>query len=87
MAGSRVIGAASLPLIGCIALIAAAVCQVIAFACANWGYDKTRSLYVGLWRDGNCFKSDHRECYRRDHVEFFAEGRVYIVLGRSYDRH
>ncbi|XP_063427813.1 uncharacterized protein LOC134711247 [Mytilus trossulus] len=81
MTGSRVIGAASLPLIGCIALIAAAVCQVIAFACANWGYDKNRSLYVGLWRDGNCFKSDHRECYKRDHVEFFAEDWLKAVRG------
>lgn len=81
MAASRVIGAASLPLIATIALIAAAVCQVLAFGCASWGYDGTRFLYVGLWRDGNCNKPDHKECFQRDHVEYFAEDWLKAVRG------
>lgn len=73
--GDRVIGAASLPLIACIALIAAAVFQILALASASWGYNDKTSMYVGLWRDGRCYKSDHRECFKSDHVEYFAEGK------------
>ena len=76
MTGDRVIGAASLPLIASISLISAAVFQVIAFASSSWGYDTFRHVHVGLWRDSNCYKPNHMDCFNIDHVEYFTEGRT-----------
>jgi len=76
MASTRVIGAASLPLIATIALIVAAVFQILSFGSSSWGYDTSRFVYVGLWRYGNCNKADYKECFIVEHVEYFAEGTV-----------
>lgn len=88
MANTRVIGAASLPLIASIALIVAAVFQILAFASTSWAYDTSRFVYVGLWTDGNCNKAEYKGCYIVGHVEYFAEGTVwritYIILIMDY---
>lgn len=57
-------GAASLPLISAIALLAGAVLLILGFATPNWANDGVH--YVGLWRYGRCVNEDSRDCYHYD---------------------
>lgn len=61
-------GGAALPLISCIALLAGAILIILGFATPSWAFNGKD--YVGLWRYGNCLKSDYRECYHYDQPSF-----------------
>ncbi|KAK3093445.1 hypothetical protein FSP39_015802 [Pinctada imbricata] len=76
---SRPLGAASLPFISCIALLAAAILQILGVAASNWSHDGT--FYVGLWRRGLCMRPLHVDCYRDDHVEYFTQPWLHAVRG------
>ena len=54
-------GAASLPLISSIALLAGAVLIILGFAAPYWADDGDN--YVGLWRYGKCSNPDSKDCY------------------------
>lgn len=57
-------GAASLPLISSIALLAGAVLIILGFAAPFWHNDGVH--YVGLWRYGQCVNPDFKDCYHYD---------------------
>ncbi|KAH3874765.1 uncharacterized protein LOC127870458 [Dreissena polymorpha] len=61
-------GAASLPLISAIALLAGALLIILGFAAPYWANDGTH--YVGLWRYGRCVKDDIIGCYALDQPSF-----------------
>lgn len=69
-----VFGAASLPMIACIALLAAVIFEILGFATTSWSNDGTHD--VGLWRYGKCYRPAHYDCVKYDHVEYFASGTV-----------
>ena len=71
---SNLLGTASLPFIACIALLAAAILEILGFAAANWSHDGV--FNVGLWRKGECFKPNHADCYKDDHVEYWTERKL-----------
>jgi hypothetical protein len=54
-------GAASLPLISSIALLAGAVLIILGFAAPYWANDGVN--YVGLWRYGKCMNPNSKDCY------------------------
>lgn len=57
-------GAASLPLISAIALLAGAVLIILGFAAPFWSHNGI--VYVGLWRYGGCVTPEHYDCYSYD---------------------
>lgn len=61
-------GAASLPLISSIALLAGAILIIIGFAAPYWANDGNN--YVGLWRYGKCSKPEYWDCYKYDQPSF-----------------
>ncbi|CAL1537326.1 unnamed protein product [Lymnaea stagnalis] len=68
MAG--VLGAASIPFIGCVSLLACMVLQILAFAAPFWAYSPTAD--IGLWRRTNCIDENGVSgCYRTDHMWYF----------------
>lgn len=75
----KLFGAASMPMMACIALLIGAIFQILGFAAPYWAFDGTYD--VGLWRLARCKSSYHIGCYREDHVEYFASGTIKIFLG------
>ncbi|KAK7104105.1 uncharacterized protein [Littorina saxatilis] len=63
-----VFGAASIPFIGCVALLAAEIMTILAFATPYWASDDDMSF--GLWRTAKCNPGstgpDRDDCYRSD---------------------
>ena len=57
-------GAASLPLLSAIALLAGAVLLILGFAAPYWHFDGVH--YAGLWRYGRCANEGNRDCYHYD---------------------
>jgi hypothetical protein len=75
----KLFGAASMPMMACIALLIAAIFQILGFAAPYWAFDGTYD--VGLWRIARCTSSYHIGCYRQDHVEYFTSGTIPECLG------
>lgn len=61
-------GAAAMPLIASIALLAGAILIILGFATPSWAFDGTN--YVGLWRYGNCLEDGYIKCYHYDQPSF-----------------
>ncbi|XP_061173881.1 uncharacterized protein LOC133182990 [Saccostrea echinata] len=73
----KLFGAASLPMMACIALLIGAIFQILGFAAPYWAFDGTYD--VGLWRLARCQFSYHVHCYRQDHVEYFTSDWLKVV--------
>lgn len=78
MAG--VLGAASLPFIGCVALLAAMVLQILSYATPYWAEvtlsDSGTTADIGLWRKANCLvNKDKTGCMRTDHMNYKYTGK------------
>lgn len=79
-------GAASLPLISAIALLAGAVLLILGFAAPFWSHDGTH--YRGLWRYGRCVNEGHRDCYHYDEPSLrHIEGSLLFIFTYIRDGH
>ncbi|ESO82998.1 hypothetical protein LOTGIDRAFT_236912 [Lottia gigantea] len=59
------LGAAALPFIACVALLAALILHVLSFASPYWAYSDGVG-HFGLWRYAECLLDDIKDCYRYD---------------------
>ncbi|XP_059141840.1 uncharacterized protein LOC131929578 [Physella acuta] len=67
---ASLLGAASIPFIACISLLAAMVLQILSFAAPYWAYSNTED--IGLWRRTNCVQRNGVSgCYRTDHLWYY----------------
>lgn len=72
---ASLLGAASIPFIACISLLAAMVLQILSFAAPYWAYSDTED--IGLWRRTNCVQRNGvAGCYRTDHLWYYYTGKV-----------
>ncbi|GFO34602.1 hypothetical protein PoB_006110700 [Plakobranchus ocellatus] len=73
MASKGILGAASIPFIGCVTLLLAMILHILSFASPFWAEDKDEDFDFGLWRSYRCIPDQdpgslaEEGCYRWNH--------------------